>query len=927
MADTMSWKKMMMVPCVLLLISQVASYPTTGRAGLAVIPNRYIVRFQDRAVAASFQASSSFTQDGSMVNTLTPAEGFSEFKTLFHGVVVNLEDAGEVERLKGLKEVKSVFPVMQVPRPSFKTYWTQQEGDEPPFATSPRSALLSTVSSHRLGKRDVHSNNFTDVNRILGKPNAFRGFGMRVCVIDTGVDYMHPALGGCFGFFWIRFCGDAYNPGSRNISSLIPRPKNDPMDCSGHGTHVAGIIASDDVEKRGAEGVAPDATIGAYKIFGCEGNTDTATIISAIERAVNDGCDILNLSLGGGAAWYDTADSELVDTLAERGIVMVASAGNEQELGLFRINSPAVAKRAIAVGAVEKLANDTTPRAIPFVFPAGSPPNTLTSGLLKASEPLNTTIPNDGCSSYPESFFEGHIALIRRGTCLFATKIRNAFNAKASGVIIYNRLATALGEVPNPIANFTALTVSGVDGEYLMKRLGDLGNGKVGVRFEREMTVFEVQGAMLPTDFSSWGLNNDLSVKPDVVAPGGHIFSTWPLKLGGYAVLSGTSMSAPFIAGLYALVLSESTYFLPGTVNTTLLKQAFQTTSTPKPLFNTTSLKTTDFLAPPALQGSGLINITALLNATTFIQPSTISYTVSAWSESGRAENKKFSVSLWNAHMSTSKKYRVSFEEAAVVAMDDPSSPKVFPPTQQTIVMVSQDHFEIEPNGTFALTVEIEGPPRSTMRNISSTISSWMFSGYIFIKEECETDKSNDRSLLTFTISVAGVVGDFGGITSLDVEKNVPFLSRTGSGQLAPSTNPTPPRVRVTLASSLDMLAINVHMTLPSPQTIAVVFPSTVPEATARTQVAGIFGNVMNGTEVVMGGAIAVSPKVRLPLNDADNANNALYTALTWDGSRDFLGNGTVAGVGVYRVFVASGTVYSPFGEVSVWVSPEFEVI
>ncbi|KAJ3213473.1 hypothetical protein HDU67_002854 [Dinochytrium kinnereticum] len=861
------------------------------------------------------------------VNGLTLAEGFGEFTSLFRGVVVDLDDPSDAVRLKALEEVRSVIPVREVPRPTYKVHWSSATAQDGPSTT------------HILRRRDIHSNNFTGVTEVLSDPMSLRGFGIRVCVVDTGVDYRHPALGGCFGVdckvaFGYDFVGDAYNPGSRNVSALFPRPDNDPMDCSGHGTHVAGIVGALDVEKKGAEGVAPDVTIGAYKIFGCDGNTDTATILSAIERAMSDGCDVMNLSLGGGAAWYDTEDSELVDLLAERGIVIVASAGNDQDMGLFRINSPAVAKNAIAVGSVENtyyfartltVVNET--RRIPFVFPVGLDLPLALTGVasIKGSQWVEanaTVLPeDDGCRAFAEGYFGGSVALIRRGTCLFTTKIRNAHAANASAIIIYNRLPTSLGEIPNPIPGFPTLTISGEDGEYLVELLRRWGNGRVGVRVSDGLGVFGVQGGGRIAEFSSWGLNNDWSVKPDIVAPGGHILSTWPLKLGGYAVLSGTSMSSPFISGLTALFLSQSPYFGPGSITPATLKQLLQTTSTPTPLLNQSTTTNPPLLSPVALQGSGLVDIRKALNTTTFVSPASLAANASQWDREGRPETRRFLVEIRNADEGRAKRFRFGFREAAVVAIDDPSDPRIFSTGANTNVTFSPPVLAVTPNATGVLEVFVTGPLRRSVEAIGGGgFSSWMFSGYIVIQEECD---GSDGPTELFHVSLAGVVGDFDRFQALDLTLHPPFLSRTGSGQSLPSTNPNPPLLALTLSNTLDNLAINLHLLLPSPKTIVAIFLDSLAESAAREQARRGWENPGEG----FGEAVAVSPLVRLPVNDADDAANALYSSVIWDGSRDFSGGGVGVASGRYRVVVVCGSVYGGDGGVVVWSGGVFEVV
>lgn len=115
-------------------------------------------------------------------------------------------------------------------------------------------------------------------------------------MIDSGVDYYHPALGGGYGAGY-KVAG-GYDLVGSGYTGGTPQPEEYPYDeCNGHGTLVAGLIAGSDNEYD-SPGVAPDATIYAYKVFGCSGSTPDSVIIDAMLRAVSDGCDVINLSLG-----------------------------------------------------------------------------------------------------------------------------------------------------------------------------------------------------------------------------------------------------------------------------------------------------------------------------------------------------------------------------------------------------------------------------------------------------------------------------------------------------------------------------------------------------------------------------------------------------------------------------------------------------
>ena len=130
--------------------------------------------------------------------------------------------------------------------------------------------------------------------------------GVSLAVMDTGIDYDHPDLGGCFGpgcrvETGYDFVGDDYDAETNPFTE----PDEDPDDCQGHGTHVAGIVGADGT----VTGVAPGVTFGAYRVFGCDGSTDADIMIAAMEMALADGMDILNMSIGSSFAWpqYPTA--------------------------------------------------------------------------------------------------------------------------------------------------------------------------------------------------------------------------------------------------------------------------------------------------------------------------------------------------------------------------------------------------------------------------------------------------------------------------------------------------------------------------------------------------------------------------------------------------------------------------------------------
>ena len=184
--------------------------------------------------------------------------------------------------------------------------------------------------------------------------------------IDSHADYMHPNLGGGFGpGFKIEKGYDFI--GMCRADSIYTRWQTqryagddylgdpDPRDtCDGHGTHVAGIIGASGANEFNMTGVAPEATLYAYRVYSCYGYTDSVILYEAMARAYDDGADVISLSIGEIGPWSSTEFSVIASRLAERGKVLTISVGNDGRSGPMMVNSPATGKEVIAVGSVQK---------------------------------------------------------------------------------------------------------------------------------------------------------------------------------------------------------------------------------------------------------------------------------------------------------------------------------------------------------------------------------------------------------------------------------------------------------------------------------------------------------------------------------------------------------------------------------------------
>jgi subtilisin family serine protease len=458
------------------------------------------------------------------------------FEDLFNGlsIVVNTSDLGKI---KQLSTVKAVYPVTTVQMPE------TQPGINPDLAT----ALTQTQA-------DIAQNT-------LG----LTGAGIRVAVMDTGIDFDNPDLGGCFGpgcrvEGGYDFVGDAYNNDSTSATyNPVATPDAIPDDCAGHGTHVAGIIGADGEVR----GVAPGVTFRAYRVFGCAGSTSSDIMLAAMERISRDGANVLNMSIGSAYQWPEYPTAKAASRLVEKkGIVVVASAGNEGAAGLYASGAPSLGDKVIAVASFDNvglhaLSFTTTPddQATGY-FQAAAAPTAPTSGSFPLARTGTATSTADACTALPAGSLSGSIALIRRGTCGFYDKARNAQAAGAVGVIIFNNVAgiqniTVAG---TPAVTIPAVSVTAADGVRLSNLIAA---GPVTLTWTGTAVQIPNVTGNLISSFSSYALSPDLQLKPDIGAPGGFIYSTYPLERGGHAVLSGTSMSSPHVAGTVALLLQS----------------------------------------------------------------------------------------------------------------------------------------------------------------------------------------------------------------------------------------------------------------------------------------------------------------------------------------------------------------------------------
>ncbi|WP_428910105.1 S8 family serine peptidase [Niallia sp. Krafla_26] len=416
------------------------------------------------------------------------------------------------------------------------------------------------------------------------KHQRLTGKGVKIGVIDTGVDYRHEDLRRNYG-------------GGRDLVDGDADPM-ETMDTKGlgtfHGTHVAGVIAANGRMM----GVAPEATIIGYRALGPGGMGTTEQVVAAIEQAIKDKIDIINLSLGNNVNGPDLPLSVALNNAVDHGVIAVTSSGNSGP-NIWTVGSPGTASKAISVGA------STPTMEIPYIEIGGE---------RIRLHPLQGTIPWDLDRSYELvdggigkkeqlTQIEGKIVLMERGELTFSEKVSNAENAGAKAVIIYNNTQGPLMGNLTQTSPIPVMSITKKDGQKLKKQL------------EKEVTLIKTiinEEKDTLADFSSRGpVTATWEVKPDILAPGVAINSTIP---GGYLPLQGTSMAAPHVAGACALLKQAHPDWGPEKIKAALMNYA-------KPLYNEKGE-----LYRTYEQGAGRIQLQESLEAEALVYPSSLKF-------------------------------------------------------------------------------------------------------------------------------------------------------------------------------------------------------------------------------------------------------------------------------------------------------------
>ncbi|MEH7451466.1 S8 family serine peptidase [Gottfriedia acidiceleris] len=507
------------------------------------------------------------------------------YNSSLNGVSIKLP-ANKVKSLLKSKVVKAIWPnnVIKV---------------EPP-----------TIQEGSSDTKKVATEVFPGINKL--HEEGFTGKGVKVGVIDTGIDYNHPDLKDAYKGYRAQAGVDpkSINPSSVKGWDFVDNDA-DPMETtyddwkkSGqsetrgsstfyteHGTHVSGIIAGRGKNNTdyAVTGVAPDADLYVYRVLGEYGSGNTESVLAGIDKSVSDGMDVINLSLGNSSNDPENIESLALNNAVLSGVTAVVAAGNAGD-GMYTVGAPGAAALALTVGANDtKTVIATSKGTLHGTAEVQADLKLLGKGFgdnvdsLKGQNLPVVLIPNTGSpADYNGKDVNGKIVLVNRGTIALVDKVKEAQKHGAKAVIIMDNVSE--GFIPAYLgAGYGMIPAFSISYEQGTAVKSKLSTDNSTFSFD-EMGQVSDEGSKLASFSSRGPARITYDIKPEVTAPGVSVFSSVPPYMHGadqignyqyaYDNLSGTSMATPNVAGVAALLLQANPNLTPAQIKETLMNTA-----------------------------------------------------------------------------------------------------------------------------------------------------------------------------------------------------------------------------------------------------------------------------------------------------------------------------------------------------------------
>lgn len=500
--------------------------------------------------------------------------------------------------------------------------------------------------------------NLREAWSISGGPDQ-AGEGVFIAIIDTGVDVTHPAFdptGFTYPEGFPRGVA-SYTNGKIIAAYAFPPPfgpqgNTTPVDVEGHGTNVASIAASNRIESPLGElaGTAPGAYVGNYKIF-TTGEASSTQVIAAVEQAVLDGADVINMSFGVPVFADDRHHPEAVavrNAATHGGVVMVAAAGNTSRD--LSIGLPGQVEETITVGSVssDHRENGSVPPRLLNLYvwsngeriTGGYPVNfgslggPFTEPVIGFFDIQDADVLDGGSFGGVE---DGRLCedlvieeplntwlLVQRGVCEFVAKTNRARDAGATGVLFYDNEITT--EPISPLAEDTT-----IPSMLTMREAGQLIKDQLQAGADVEIEIRGVEISSISStpnrfsNFSSRGPSVEYGFKPEIVTIGEDTYGATQndidqnqFSASGFDWYTGTSMASPRVAGLAALILQENPEWPVSWVKSAIVNTA---------VFDVDRINGTG-LSSMVEQGNGRVDAGRALQAEPLVVPSALSFGV-----------------------------------------------------------------------------------------------------------------------------------------------------------------------------------------------------------------------------------------------------------------------------------------------------------